>query len=36
VCYKAGTVEQVVKASIVRKFLEEVFGPADEPTKKNT
>jgi hypothetical protein len=27
-CYKKGTVEQVVKASVVRQFLEEVFGPA--------
>jgi hypothetical protein len=27
-CYKRGSVVQVVKASIVRRFLEEVFGPA--------
>jgi hypothetical protein len=27
-CYKNGTVEQVVKASVVRRFLTEVFGPA--------
>jgi hypothetical protein len=27
-CYKKGTVEQVVKASVVRRFLEEAFGPA--------
>ena len=25
-CYKSGTVEQVVRASVVHKFLEEVFG----------
>jgi len=25
-CYKSGTVEQVVRASVVKKFLEEVFG----------
>lgn len=28
-CYKKGSVEQVVKASVVRRFVEEVFGPAD-------
>lgn len=28
VCYKRGTVVQVVKASVVRRFLEEIFGPA--------
>jgi len=28
-CYKRGTVIQVVKASVVRRFLEEVFGPAE-------
>jgi hypothetical protein len=27
-CYKRGPVVQVVKASVVRSFLEEVFGPA--------
>jgi hypothetical protein len=27
-CYKKGSVEQVVKASVVRRFVEEVFGPA--------
>lgn len=27
-CYKRGALEQVVKASVVRRFLEEVFGPA--------
>jgi hypothetical protein len=26
-CYKRGSVVQVVKASVVRRFLEEVFGP---------
>jgi hypothetical protein len=26
-CYKNGTIEQIVKASVVRRFLEEVFGP---------
>ena len=28
-CYKRGAVVQVVKASVVRRFLEEVFGPAE-------
>jgi hypothetical protein len=27
-CYKDGAIEQIVKASAVRKFLEETFGPA--------
>ena len=27
-CYKKGAVEQVVRASVVRRFLKEVFGPA--------
>ena len=27
-CYRGGTVVQVVKASVVRRFLEEIFGPA--------
>jgi hypothetical protein len=28
-CYKGGAIEQIVKASAVRKFLEETFGPAE-------
>jgi hypothetical protein len=27
-CYRGGKVEQVVKASVVRRFREKVFGPA--------
>jgi hypothetical protein len=27
-CYKDGAIEQVVKASAVRKFLDETFSPA--------
>jgi hypothetical protein len=27
-CYKNGSIEQVVKASVVRRFVEEVLGPA--------
>jgi len=27
-CYQAGAIEQVVKASTVRRFLREIFGPA--------
>ena len=30
-CYRDGSIEQIVKASVVRRFLEEVFGFAEKP-----
>ncbi len=34
-CYKRGTVVQVVKASVVRRFLEKVFDPQHNTAKSN-